>query len=405
MRIAHICQSYPPMISGASLAVQQLAQGLAARGNDVLVLAASDRQQGYVEGNGNGRIVRLPSRHNPMRVGQRMMLWPYRQMARELAAFQPDIVHIHEPLVLGLLGLKAARRLGVPTVLTLHQLPWFAAAYLPPRIRSMVERLLWGYGRYLTRQFHEIIVPTQTIADIMENKIGCHPQVLPYGINLERFLVQSDDPEEGVKLRPKYGLDPQLPVILHVGRIDIEKKVEVVVRAAAQAMKQVEAQLLVVGNGRQLNTIIHLSEDLGIRHRCHFPGYVATDEDLPGLYRLADLFVTACEIETFGIVVLEAMASGLPVVAPAASCLPELVKHNVNGRLAAPGDTEKMANHLAALLQDETARCQLSHQGHKMAQSFATRKMINAYEQHYLDILEAFQPFNMPVHPVQNTLS
>ena len=268
----------------------------------------------------------------------------------------------------------------------------------------MAERLLWGYGRYLTRQFHEIIVPTQTIAHIMENKIGCCPQVLPYGINLERFSMKSNNSEENAKLRQKYGLDPQLPIILHVGRIDIEKKVEVVVRAAAQAMKQVEAQLLVVGNGRQLNTIIHLSEDLGIRDRCHFPGYVATDGDLPGLYQMADLFVTACEIETFGIVVLEAMASGLPVVAPAASCLPELVKHNVNGRLVEPGNIEKMANHLAALLQDKTARCQLSYQGHKMAQSFATRKMIDAHEQHYLNVFGAFQPFTKPVYSAHNAL-
>lgn len=131
MRILQICQSYPPMISGAALAAARLAEGLAAEGHDVLVIAASDRREGYSTQNGRLRIERLPSRPNPARVNQRFLLWPQRAINRLVHAFNPDIIHLHEPLLLGICGLRAARSLNIPVVLTLHQLPWFVAKYTP----------------------------------------------------------------------------------------------------------------------------------------------------------------------------------------------------------------------------------------------------------------------------------
>jgi phosphatidylinositol alpha 1,6-mannosyltransferase len=131
------------MISGAALIVQDLAITLANQGCKALVITASDRAQAYTVRDGRLHIERLASRANPARVGQRYLLWPGRAVATALDAFGPDVIHLHEPLLLGWAGLRAARRLGAPVVLTAHQLPWFAAAYAPrlPLARIRPERV------------------------------------------------------------------------------------------------------------------------------------------------------------------------------------------------------------------------------------------------------------------------
>src|SRR5262245_45692997 len=127
MRIVYLTQSYPPMVSGAALVVQRFAEGMAGRGHSVLVLAASDRRSAYVEEHGCLRVFRLRSLYNPLRVGQRFLVWPQVTIADELRAFRPDILHWHDPSALSLAGLRAARRLhsGARRLLTVHQLPWF----------------------------------------------------------------------------------------------------------------------------------------------------------------------------------------------------------------------------------------------------------------------------------------
>src|SRR5512143_3698096 len=97
MKIALLAQSYPPMVSGAAIFVQTLAEGMARRGHQVLVLTASDRPSGYSESKGNLTIRRVRSLRNPFRVGQRFALWPFREIAAALEAFQPDVIHLHDP--------------------------------------------------------------------------------------------------------------------------------------------------------------------------------------------------------------------------------------------------------------------------------------------------------------------
>jgi len=101
MRIAYITQSYPPMVSGASFAVGHLAKGMAARGHRVLVITASERDKSYITLENNLTVLRLHSIHNPLRVGQRFLLYPRRAILRSLIKFRPDIIHTHEPLQMG----------------------------------------------------------------------------------------------------------------------------------------------------------------------------------------------------------------------------------------------------------------------------------------------------------------
>lgn len=390
MKIVLISQSYPPMISGAAIMVQHLAQGLAADGHEVLVLAASDSGQSYTETAERLHVLRLPSIHNPTRVNQRFLIAPMRTMRRAVAEFQPDIIHTHEPLSLGLCGLKIAREMQLPTILTLHQLPWFPALYLPPwpGLREGVTAVLWRYGRWLVRQFTAVTVPAKTIADIVQAHSGIRPVPIYNGLDLRQFSPQVTAPDEQERLRQKYGLAPHTPVVLHVGRLDKDKRVDLVLHAFAQV--QAEAQLLVVGDGRCRQSLIQLSQQLGIAQRCVFPGYVCADGDLPGLYRLSSVFVTASEVETFALVVHEAMASGLPVVAVTAGCLPEMVEHGLHGYLAPSGDYTALAAHINWLLQHPDEAAHMGQACRERAVKYGLEQVVNQFEQLYGEVVMTF---------------
>jgi glycosyltransferase involved in cell wall biosynthesis len=393
MRLAFLTQSYPPMVSGAALVVQRLAQGLANRGHAVLVIAASDRGAAYVEEYGRLRVARLRAYRNPFRVGQHFLLWPERELANELARFQPQIIHSHDPLVLSLALLRAfpkyrkdrrglEDRVGLPPkILTVHQLPWFISLFAPRPLRRPIESLLWHYGRWLYRHFDSIIAPSQMIADLVTAHTHQPTKTITNGVDTVRFTPESTAADESVSLRQKYNLDPHLPIILYAGRIDIDKRVDLVVRAAAKTLQTESAQLLVIGDGKLRKQMIELSRTLGVDHLCHFPGFVS--DDLAGLYRLASVFITASEVEIQSSVVLEAMASGLPVVTVQASSMPEFVRDGVTGYLVRPGDVNALAERLIVVLQDlERARL-MGRAGLDVARQHSNERALIEHEHLY----------------------
>jgi glycosyltransferase involved in cell wall biosynthesis len=124
-------------------------------------------------------------------------------------------------------------------VLTVHALPWFVSAYTPalPGLHQGIEAGLWIYGHWLLQQCEAVITPSRVIADIVSAHAGCRPQAIGNGVDLRRFTSRPAFPGEGEALRQKYGLDLYLPIILYVGRLDVDKRVDLIVRAAAQAMR------------------------------------------------------------------------------------------------------------------------------------------------------------------------
>lgn len=387
MKILQICQSYPPMISGAALTAARLAEGLTQEGHEVFLIAASDRRDGYSTQNGRLRIERLPSHHNPARVGQRFLLWPYGRIRQLIATFNPDIIHLHEPLALGFCGVKVGRRLNIPTLLTLHQLPWFVTKYTATFWGNPLnfEKLLWLYGRWLLSQC-TAIAPTRLVAAVIRQHTGHNAHIIPYGANLQQFQATPSSSDEAAQLRRRYGLSPDKPVILHVGRLDADKSVTHIIQAAARVMAHLDAELLIVGDGCCRPTLMQQCATLGIASRTHFTGFVPPDGDLPGLYRLGDVFVMASDIETFGIVILEAMASALPVVAVRATCIPELVADQHSGFLVPPQDVGGLADKIAWLLQNRAQARKMGQAGQQISHQFGHDAMIQRHLQLYQSI-------------------
>ena len=379
MRIAYLAQSYPPMVSGAAIVAEKLAMEMAQRGHQVLVIAASDKDHPYITLQKNLTVIRLRSIYNPMRVGQRFLLFPRRAILQALEEFQPELIHSHEPLQMGWLGLTHARRAWIPITLTVHQLPGFVASYLPEFIRPFVERILWAYSRRLLRQFTSIIAPTKSIASFIHQMIGLEMNVISYGLDLQTFHPRPNADFEQAP-RQKWDLPLNAPLILHVGRLDTDKHADRVILAAAQTLSQTEAHLVVVGDGSQKRHLMQLCQELGIEERVHFTGYVSIQQGLPEIYRMATVFVTASEIETQGIVLLEAAASGLPIVAVNATCIPEIVYDCANGYLTKSGDIQEMSMSLINILKDPQLAASMGKVSRALAENHPNQETIDAYE-------------------------
>ena len=387
MRIAYLTQSYPPMISGAARAAQQLAESMACRGHQILVIAASDQEYPYCSQDGNLTVLRLASVHNPLRVGQRFLLYPRREIRKALDDFQPELIHTHEPTQMGWLGIGYARRTHIPIALTAHQLPGFVASYLPPFFRRYAERLLWMYARQLAPKFTTIITPTKTISTLVAASTRCPASTISYGLDLQAFHppFPSDD---NTAMRQRWNLPLDVPLLLHVGRLDPDKRVERVIQAAAQTMKENPAHLVMVGDGTRKPALVELCRLLGITHRVHFTGYISAGQGLPDIYRMAALFVTASEIETQGVVLLEAAASGLPIVAVNATCIPEIVHDGVNGILAEPGDLNGLSTAMSLLLQDKQKAARMGKASRVLAAQHEICFTLDAYENLYLKMVQ-----------------
>lgn len=384
------------MISGAAIMAQQLAESLAKNGHDILVLAASDKPQSYRQADGNLCVVRLLSLKNPTRKNQRFSVAPLATMKQAIAQFQPELIHLHDPLSLGLCGLHIASKMGVPSILTLQQLPWFPATYLPswPWLTQLVTDAFWQYGTWLLQQCTTVTVPANTIADIVYEHTKIYPVPIYNGIDVRKFSPVTNHHDEKAYLTHKYGLDSDTPIVLHVGRLDRDKQVDSVLKAFAGVIPEVNAQLLVVGDGRLRSKLIKLSRELGIESHCHFPGYVCATADLPGLYRIASLFVTASEIELLPLVVAEAMASGLPVVAVSATSLPEMIESGIHGYLVPRKDYQAFSKSIIWLLQHPDEARQMGKASCQKASRYDLSRIVPEYENLYTHYTAAYACFN-----------
>jgi len=378
------------MISGAALFAERLANHFSIHGHEMLVLAASDRPYPYRLNTPHLRVERCRSYHNPFRVGQRFALWPHGWIMKCLEDFSPDIIHIQDPFQFAISSLLFSYSRRVPVLLTIHQLPWFFSASLPLRYRfgKMIEYGLWRYARWLLKHCTDAAVATQTIAEVVYAHTGIYPRIISYGIDLSVF---SPDPSvlfQEAALRSRMDLPEDAPIILHVGRLDKDKQVKRVAQIAALAMQQTPAHLLIVGDGTERTNLERLCYRLGISERSHFTGYITIEEGLAAIYQMSSVFLTASEIETQGLVLLEAAACALPIVAVHSTCLHEIVHEGENGFLLQHGDIAGMADRLIEIINNPVRAHAMGQISRLIVESHAEEKTFDAYEDIYREAIE-----------------
>jgi glycosyltransferase involved in cell wall biosynthesis len=372
------------MVSGASIVAEQLAQAMADRGHEVLVIAASETGNPYIERTQNLTVIRLKSIRNPLRINQRVMFMQRRAVLQTLYNFKPDLIHVHEPVQMGLVGIKYAKHTNIPITMTSHQLPWFVASYLPdiPGLRAWMEKLIWKYARWLTEKYTILISPTKTISNIIKLHTGIRPKTINYGVELKTFNTDLCK-NESLSVRTKFNIPANAPIILHTGRLDADKHADRVVLASESSIRKLGAHLLIAGDGCEKPALIKLCKLLGIENNVHFAGFISNKEALAGIYKSSNIFVTASEIETQGIVILEAAACGLPIVAVNATCVSEIVHHGCNGYLADPGDTLCMSKSIEEILRDTDLANSMSKQSCFISENYRPKVTFDEHEKLY----------------------
>ncbi|GAA3444919.1 glycosyltransferase [Planomonospora venezuelensis] len=338
--------TYPPDVNGAAYFTHRLARGLAERGNEVHVVCASDTGPARTERVEGVTVHRL--RSAPLLVHPTMRVSLPARLDRLIGALAPDVVHVQGHFVVGRAAIAAARRGGVPVVATNHFMPdnLFQFAHVPGRFRDQAGALAWrDFNRVFSRA-DRVTTPTRIAAGLLTEK-GFAPPVEPVscGIDLSRFQP-SAEPRSWA--RKAFEL-PDRETVLFVGRLDEEKRLDELVRALPYLLNGSDVQLALVGTGGQRAVLERLARRIGVGDHVSFLGFVP-DEELPLAYAAADVFAMPGVAELQSIATLEAMASGLPVVAADAMALPHLVRPGENGHLFRPGDVQELARHLTSLL-------------------------------------------------------
>ncbi len=342
MRIIISGQTFFPAANGQAVFTVRLAEGLAQSGHAVMVVVPSDRVSSYSIQRNGVRVEGLAAA--PLGASYPdayLALMPAARVRQLFEEFKPDVVHIQDHYPLSRRVMMEAHRLHLPVAGTNHFLPANIIHYINkvPWTRDLIERLLWWTMIQAYDKVDVVTTPTRTAASILKGK-GLGVPVFPIscGVDLSRFRPMSG--LDRAMVRAEFGLDPSKKLIMFVGRVDQEKRVDLLLEAVAR-LSRADLQLAVVGTGRYDEEIHELASQLGLLadRRVVFTGRVSGD-DLPRLLNAADLFAMPSEAELQSIATLEAMACGLPVLAADANALPELVASGVNGFLFKPGDVE-----------------------------------------------------------------
>jgi glycosyltransferase involved in cell wall biosynthesis len=379
-RVLISTDTYPPDVNGAAYFTHRLATGLAARGNEVHVICQSETGRAGADVEDGVVVHRL--RSAPILVHPTMRVTVPTRLDRLVADIKPDVLHTQGHFVVGRAAIAAARRAGVPIVATNHFMPdnLFQFAHIPARLREQAGRLAWrDFSRIFKRADH-ITTPTPLAAKLLADQ-GFRREVEPVscGIDLTRFHPR---PEPKSWARRSFDL-PDRPTVLFVGRLDEEKHLDELVRALPLVLNDTDAQLAFVGKGNQREVLERLAKRIGVQDRVFFLGFVP-DESMPQAFAAADVFGMPGIDELQSIATLEAMASGLPVVAADAMALPHLV--DSNGYLYEPGDVVALARHLTTILVDDELRAKLGRASRELALTHDDQASLARFERIYDEV-------------------
>lgn len=356
MRVLMVSDVYFPRVNGVSTAIQTYRNALSTCGVEVRVIAPD-----YGNGCDDDWVIRVPSRAVPRDPEDRLVKWRAMQDAVTTAVNEGcDLVHIQTPFIAHYTGQAAARSRKIPVMATYHTLfedyLQYYAPFLPSSwLRGMARR----FSRSQCNALDAIIVPSRAIHDrLVQYGVKTSMDVLPTGIPLANF-----SPGNREQFRAEQGIAAVRPVALYVGRVAHEKNINFLIDVAARARKQMpEFLLIVAGEGPALSALKQMVQGLGLDYNVMFVGYLERTSRLLDCYSAADVFVFASRTETQGLVLLEAMAMGLPVVALGVMGTVDILT-TASGACVPDDDPQVFADAVIALLGDTSRRKRISNQG------------------------------------------
>ncbi|NWN91123.1 glycosyltransferase [Marinobacter adhaerens] len=382
LRVAMFSNNYLPFIGGVPISIARLRRGLETLGDKLLVVAPSYKDQPEAE----EQVVRVPSL---LTMGEkrefRLANIFLRQTRKQVRAFQPDIVHLHHPFWLGSLGLFLARRLKVPAIYTYHTRLEHYAHFVP--LPGLIFRNLISHAliKRFANKCDGVVVPTDSTEEYLR-MIGVKTPtfVQPTGIEYTRFQAVTE--EETEQLRRSLNLGGKT-VFISVSRLSNEKNIDFMIEAISSLQKTTSRPFhcLMIGEGHQKDRLQRKIKKLGLEANITLVGAIAPEE-MAVWYRLGDVFLFASKSETQGMVILEAMAAGLPVVAVRSSGIDDVVRQGFNG-YKTPERLDQWCAQVKRLLEEDELRHTLSKQAQTFARNFSVEQFARNIRDIYASVL------------------
>lgn len=374
MRISYVTETYPPELNGVSLTVARTVDYLAQRGHDIELIRPRQPHEIPCETESEWRTPGIPiPMYRDLRMGL-PMLW---RLRRRWQAQRPQLVHVATPGPLGWAAVRVASLMGIPLTAdfrtNFHQYSRYYGF-------GFMERAVGAYLRYLHNAAQQNFVPTHAMRAQLAKQGFERLRVVGRGIDAQRFTPE----RRSLRLRESWGAGADAPVLLYVGRLAAEKNVVLACEAFECARKACpDVRMTVVGDGPLRNKLQAKHPDIA------FVG-VKRDAALARHYASADIFLFPSMTDTFGNVVLEAMASGLAVVSYDTAAAAEHIVHGKNGVLVRPDDREAFVEAACRLaLQPLSALTPLRDAARATALHNGWRQVLGRFETHLLEATQA----------------
>jgi 1,2-diacylglycerol 3-alpha-glucosyltransferase len=379
MNILLISDVYFPRVNGVSTSVRTFTEQLQKQGHTVHLIAPDYG----VETEDEAWISRVPARK--IFFDPEDYLMKYSEVIKLLPALKVkkfDLIHIHTPFIAHYAGLKLAKALAIPVVETYHTFfEDYLHHYLPWIPKSIARSLARHISKKQCNQVDAIVAPSQPMLDVLRSYgVNADAEVIATGLQDNSFALA-----DGNVFRKKYGITINRPMMLYVGRVAFEKNIDFLLEVAKLVIqKKPDVLMVITGEGPAVKSLQAKSRELGIENNVQFIGYLDRNTELNACYQSADVFVFASKSETQGLVLLEAMAQGTPVVAIAELGTASILIEGQGARIASDNVVE-FADKVHGVITQPKLRNKLGNAGKAYASSFwsagaKAEQMIHFYQ-------------------------
>lgn len=369
---------YFPRINGVSTSIATFRAELQALGHRVTLVVPAYPRSGAGDDTG---VIRVASRYLVMDPEDRMMRWrALRALEGELAALAPDLIHVQTPFVAHAFGRRLARRLDLPCVESYHTFfEEYLFHYLPWLPRGGLRAFARRFSRSQCNAVDRVVVPSSAMAEVLlRYGVDTPVDIVPTGLAAVEF-----NPGDGTRFRREHGIPLKRPLLIHVGRVAHEKNIDFLLRVVERLRHGIDdVLLLIAGEGPARAALARRVRSLGLQRHVRFSGYLDRRVALKDCYRAGDVFVFTSRTETQGLVLLEALAQGTPVVSTAVMGTRDIVCPG-RGVVEAVEDVEAFAATLAALLPDRDRRARMADDARAFAREWSARAMAERMVESY----------------------
>jgi len=378
MKILFVSDVYFPRINGVSTSIDTFRREFRARGHTVHLISPDY----FVPSDDESDILRVPSRHLPMDPEDRLMRygWALQHLSR-LHAEQYDIIHVQTPFVAHYLGINLARKLDIPCVETYHTFfEEYFYHYIPFLPKGLLKVIARSISRMQSKDLNAMVIPSPQMLDVLRQYgVKTTAEVIPTGLQPSSFAVG-----DGSAFRAKYGIAPDRRVLLFVGRVAHEKNIGFLLKVTQRVLQNIPDILFVVaGEGPAREGLEAEVEQMGLAENVMFIGYLDRHTELNDCYRAGDIFIFSSRTETQGLVLLEAMAQGVPVVSIAEMGTRDVLREG-HGVWIAQENVEDFAGKVIHMLWDAESRNSLGSAGRiyagKWSAGSMAERMLGFYE-------------------------